>query len=1130
MALAPGITLTGVSFTITSLTGSGSAWTGSASVQGSFAVSLTAGGWSIAGSGTLTVGYALAGQALDSGTLSFAVNDLNLQVSSGGTSVASIVAAQASISQTGSDLVVSATGVSASVAGGQLTLSSGTFTLTSLASSSRLTFALTAATAAAGSAAGLTLSDVAVSYGASGLSVAGSLALSVAGQTMAGTVQATATGDTVTLTVSALSLDLGAGTAQRIVIADGSGTLTLTAAGWSGTLTATAQASGLLNASVAASLALSGTSVRVAIAVTGQSLLIGTSGQGVQVSAASVVLIVASDGSGLHYAIDASGTLALVGFAGVAAAGSARLRLNSFLTGFTTTVGASTVTFGATEVGTATSRFLSIEVNGATLSILGQSVVADLAVTETTSGGVTQTLLTLSDGSLTISDGTSTLFALDTVQGSLSLSSAGIAGTLSANVVTGLAGFSFTGAVSVALNTAAEAVGDLPAGPYLRIGVLAAKLTVAGQELGADLVVTRTTDSTGATVLAIVISNGSLSLAGGALTLTAGTGNLVLTSTGTSGTLSGAIALNLAAVSLTGSLAVSLDTASGQLAVTGSGISLDVLGQTLTGDLSIESASSSTTLTVTNATLRLGGSLVTLTGASAVLGIAADGVWGAFSGDLALAISGLEVSGTFSAQVNTTASVVTVAGVALAAGTVRIGGTVLTITVGGVAVSGEVWFARTPTGIELTLAHGSLSIGSYVTISEATATLVVTAAGVAGSFTAHASLVVPGVAGFEADVSVNLDTATASLAVVVANADLTFGAGRLTGSVSFSRSTTGGVTETIVALSGITAYLGTSTSPAVHNGSGVLVLRAGGVAGYLSGTTSASSGSVSVSGSVLLQINTSGEAVDTSVELAGQTLSVKFATGDPVFALTLSDLSLTIGDFVTIEGSVTFSNQTITVGGSSVAAQVFAGTGLSIFLGRGPVKLASGAINPLAIGVMLSNARIGLISYNGGHALVASGTVSDHRRPGRHHHRHHQRPGQHHRQRGHRDPADPRQHRPGHRGRLHRRRRGVTEFGVSSATLAFGGQTMTGSFGFSRVGTDVQVTIADAALDFGGAVTIGAISGSFLLQTAGLTGRTGRHHRRSRPSGWPHRRDGGCRRRHPHRDDPAAGHRRTGSP
>ena len=84
--------------------------------------------------------------------------------------------------------------------------------------------------------------------------------------------------------------------------------------------------------------------------------------------------------------------------------------------------------------------------------------------------------------------------------------------------------------------------------------------------------------------------------------------------------------------------------------------------------------------------------------------------------------------------------------------------------------------------------------------------------------------------------------------------------------------------------------------------------------------------------------------------------------------MSVSGLTLDIGGFVTIEGNVSLS----TVGG----AVVFAGEGLRLFIGRGPATLGTGGLNPLATGVLVTDARIGLVQADGGYAVRARpGTV-----------------------------------------------------------------------------------------------------------------------------------------------------------
>src|SRR5262249_900956 len=73
-------------------------------------------------------------------------------------------------------------------------------------------------------------------------------------------------------------------------------------------------------------------------------------------------------------------------------------------------------------------------------------------------------------------------------------------------------------------------------------------------------------------------------------------------------------------------------------------------------------------------------------------------------------------------------------------------------------------------------------------------------------------------------------------------------------------------------------------------------------------------------------------------------------------------------------GSISFSSLTLP-GAGTVSA--FAGDGIDLFLGQGPVHLADGSLNPDAMGVMLSNAQIGLIKFDAGKfALFATGTIA----------------------------------------------------------------------------------------------------------------------------------------------------------
>ena len=147
---------------------------------------------------------------------------------------------------------------------------------------------------------------------------------------------------------------------------------------------------------------------------------------------------------------------------------------------------------------------------------------------------------------------------------------------------------------------------------------------------------------------------------------------------------------------------------------------------------------------------------------------------------------------------------------------------------------------------------------------------------------------------------------------------------------------------------------------------------AGGIAGVISAEVDASLGPVGISGQVTVRINKTGVAIDETINVGGRSIAIHFGPqeGD-VFDISVSNASIKIGGFVSIEGSVAFT----TIGDRAT----FAGDGLDIFLGQGPARLDNGDINPLASGVLLSDARIGLVKLTSAagdtFALHAEGTV-----------------------------------------------------------------------------------------------------------------------------------------------------------
>ncbi|MGH2928797.1 MAG: hypothetical protein ACRDL8_11400, partial [Solirubrobacteraceae bacterium] len=193
--------------------------------------------------------------------------------------------------------------------------------------------------------------------------------------------------------------------------------------------------------------------------------------------------------------------------------------------------------------------------------------------------------------------------------------------------------------------------------------------------------------------------------------------------------------------------------------------------------------------------------------------------------------------------------------------------------------------------------------------------------------------------------------------------------GSLAGNFAFQEQTQNGTPVYVAAMSGVSAWLGSNTTATFTGGQGVLVITSGGIAGYVSGYGNVGAPGVTAAGQLTLQIDTMTAAVDQTITLGGQQLTVDYGTQtSTLFSLGVSNLSLTIDNLVTVEGAITYT--------SSNGYSVFAGNGLTIFFGNGPAQLANGDPNPLATGLEITGATVALLKdVSGNYALDASGTV-----------------------------------------------------------------------------------------------------------------------------------------------------------
>ena len=101
---------------------------------------------------------------------------------------------------------------------------------------------------------------------------------------------------------------------------------------------------------------------------------------------------------------------------------------------------------------------------------------------------------------------------------------------------------------------------------------------------------------------------------------------------------------------------------------------------------------------------------------------------------------------------------------------------------------------------------------------------------------------------------------------------------QLAGSFAFRQGTAGdGSAITVVAATDVSVDVTVGGDGArLVDGSGAFVILTGGVAGYLTGKVTIAAGPVGAGADILLRVNTTTGPVDTSVDVGGRTLSVKF--------------------------------------------------------------------------------------------------------------------------------------------------------------------------------------------------------------------------------------------------------------
>ena len=217
---------------------------------------------------------------------------------------------------------------------------------------------------------------------------------------------------------------------------------------------------------------------------------------------------------------------------------------------------------------------------------------------------------------------------------------------------------------------------------------------------------------------------------------------------------------------------------------------------------------------------------------------------------------------------------------------------------------------------------------------------------------------------------VEIDLSEAVIRVeVTAGAITVDGSHTMSGNYVFELSNDGmGQPQFIAGISDL-AFNGTQ---AIEEGVGVLVIKDTGVALLVFGRASAGGGGLAIESGLGLRVNTTGGAVNETITVDGQDILLASA-GDEI-AFFAINLTFTIGDNIYISGDLTL-NQSVTLG----AGPATLASGLvDIFVGAGPYVLSDGEINPDAVGILITNALVAILTdVNGGSglALWAEGDV-----------------------------------------------------------------------------------------------------------------------------------------------------------
>ena len=292
--------------------------------------------------------------------------------------------------------------------------------------------------------------------------------------------------------------------------------------------------------------------------------------RGFLLTGAKVALVKFAEGT---FALDATGTVQVLGIAGLSLSGTVRARVNSSsfddLNETLTIPGTQNdvfVTFGnGQNADLSGAPFATVEGIGLTLTINGQPLTGDVTFDKLTrdpnqtpsnpADDVHLIRLSTRNVSLGLGNGAAEFLTLRDGVGSVLISKTGVAGAVGGAVRVDLPGVALGGNFDFIFNTSPDAATEsfvvgtgagprtlngLPAGPYVRVSGQSATVNLLGQQLGGDFDFERISQPDGSHLTRLAAANVSLNLGDGTssfLTLSHGSGSLLVTSDGLAGRL-----------------------------------------------------------------------------------------------------------------------------------------------------------------------------------------------------------------------------------------------------------------------------------------------------------------------------------------------------------------------------------------------------------------------------------------------------------------------------------------------------------------------------------------------------------------------------------------------------------------